>query len=220
MALTLTEAKAMTRFPIPSSAKQYEYLLRVYFGNESDQLGRCIQRAYRDLQRTIHGVADVLEGEHLRARASAVVRSFLTDVASVGERGLDQTSFDCRHRAVCAKLCLTYRRAGFARFRVGQAQKWLNMALKYVFVFGEDRLPGYKSTFKLAHIPLDNIILGSLRRFGVPRLGTAWARISRYEDYMSIQRWVRSAFPGSAPLAVEFALWQNSENESVASLSE
>jgi hypothetical protein len=26
---------------------------------------------------------------------------------------------------------------------------------------------------------------------------------------MGIQRWVRSAFPGSAPLAVEFALWQN-----------
>jgi hypothetical protein len=137
------------------------------------------------------------------------VRSFLDSLAERKGARLDQTAFDDRHRAASNGLCSLYATAGFNQFRVGQAQKWLNMALKYVFVFGEARLPGFAPVFELAHIPLDNIILTQLRPHGVPRLTASWARVSSYEDYMGIQRWVRSAFPDSAPLAVEFALWQN-----------
>ena len=197
----------MQRFRNPTPADQFEYLLRLYFGSDPDRLSCCIGRAYRDLNRTLHGFAKVPEGEGLRVRASAVVRAFLTGLAGAG--GLDQPAFDRRHQAACMELCSTYSAAGFAEFRVGQAQKWLNMALKYVFAFGEDRLPGYAGVFGLAHIPLDNIILGQLRRHRVPRLASAWSRVASYEEYMGIQRWIRSAFSDSAPLAVEFALWLN-----------
>ena len=202
----------MRQFPVPTPADQFEYLLRLYFGSDPDRLSCCIARAYRDLNRTIHGLAKVAEGEALRARASAVVRSYLTSLAKAGGVCSDQAAFDERHRAASTELCSTYSAAGFAKFRVGQAQKWLNMALKYVFVFGENRLRGYGRLFDLAHIPLDNIILDRLRSHGVPSLATSWSRVSSYEEYMGIQRWVRSAFPDSAPLAVEFALWQNSGN--------
>ncbi len=197
----------MQPFPNPTPADQFEYLLRLYFGGDPDRLSCCISRAYRDLNRTLHGLAKLPEGEGLRARASAVVRAFLTDL--VGPAHLDQTTFDRRHQAACTELGSTYSAAGFTEFRVGQAQKWLNMALKYVFAFGEGRLPGYAGVFGLAHIPLDNIILGQLRGYGMPRLTARWSRLADYEEYMGIQRWVRSAFPGSAPLAVEFSLWQN-----------
>jgi hypothetical protein len=196
----------MQQFRNPTPADQFEYLLRLYFGSDPDRLSSCIGRAYRDLNRTLHGFAKVPEGGGLRVRASAVVRAFLTCLAGAS---LDQAAFDRRHQAACAELRSTYSAAGFAEFRVGQAQKWLNMALKYVFAFGEDRLPGYAGVFGLAHIPLDNIILDQLRGYGAPRLTTRWSRLADYEEYMGIQRWVRSAFPGSAPLAVEFALWQN-----------
>jgi hypothetical protein len=39
----------------------------------------------------------------------------------------------------------------------------------------------------------------------MPKLTKAWSRLS-YEEYMDMQRWVRTSFPESAPLAVEFAL--------------
>jgi hypothetical protein len=198
----------MRAFPVPTASDQFEYLLRLYFGSDPDRLSCCIGRAYRDLNRTLHGFARVPEGDELRARASAVVRSFLTSVSGPQGAGSDQDEFDDRHRAACTELCSTYSAAGFTDFRVGQAQKWLNMAVKYVFTFGEDRLPGYAQVFGLAHIPIDNIILDRLRPFGVPRLGTRWSRICSYEEYMGIQCWVRSAFSGSAPLAVEFSLWQ------------
>ena len=201
----------MQQFRIPTTADKYDYLLRLYFGDDPDRLSCCIARAYRDLNRTIHGFAKVSEAETLRAQASAVVRTFLTRfVAQAVE--LDQAAFDKRHRSACTKLCATYSEAGFAEFRVGQAQKWLNMALKYALTFGEDRLSGYAHLFSLAHIPLDNIILDKLRRYGVPQLTTPWSRIGEYEVYMGIQRWVRSKFVGSAPLAVEFALWQGADN--------
>jgi hypothetical protein len=197
----------MQQFAIPTSADQYEYLLRLYFGSESDRLACCIDRAYRDFNRTLHGFAKISESKRLRDQGSALVRSFLTGLVDPRSACLDQPSFDKRHQTTCTELRSAYAAAGFVEFRDGQAQKWLNMALKYVFVFGETRLPGYTQVFELAHIPLDNIILEELREFGGPRLGTAWSRIS-YEKYMSVQLWVRDRFPGSAPLAVEFALWQ------------
>ena len=200
----------MQQFRTPTSADQFDYLLRLYFGDNRDRLSRCVGRAYRDLNRTLHGFAQVAEGEEVRGRASLVVRSFLKDLVESAGAEFDQGAFDGRHQAACTQLCSTYSGAGFGEFRVGQAQKWLNMALKYVFAFGEARLPGYTRVFELAHIPLDNIILDQLRPYGVPRLASAWSRVGSYEEYMGIQLWVRSAFPGSAPLAVEFALWQNS----------
>ncbi len=196
----------MQQFPDPTPADQFEYLLRLYFGSDPNRLSSCVGRAYRDLNRTLHGFAKVPEGDGARVRASSVVRAFLTGLGGVS---LDQAAFDGRHKDACTELCSTYAAAGFAEFRVGQAQKWLNMALKYVFAFGEDRLPGYTGAFDLAHIPLDNIILGQLRGFGMPRLTIRWSRLAEYEEYMGIQRWVRLAFPESAPLAVEFTLWQN-----------
>ncbi len=198
----------MRQFPIPTFADQFEYLLRLYFSGDADLLSSCIRRAYRDLNRTLHGFAEIPDGDDLRASASAVVRTFPTSLAETPRVKLNQLAFDDRHRASCMKLSSTYSAAGFAEFRVGQAQKWLNMALKYVFVFGEDRLPGYAKVFEFAHIPLDNIIFNQLRPYKVPRLTTRWSRLSSYDEYMGIQRWVRSTFPGSAPLAVEFALWQ------------
>jgi len=200
----------MCRFPVPTSEDQFEYLLRLYFGDPPERLSCCIGRAYLDMCRTLHGLAQVAEREALHARASAVVESFLISLSKTRDAGFDQVAFDDRHRRACDELCSAYSEMGFAEFRVGQAQKWLNMALKYIFVFGEARLPGYARVFELAHIPIDSIILDRLRPYKVPRLGTSWSRVKSCEEYMDIQRWVRATFPDSAPLAVESALWLNS----------
>jgi hypothetical protein len=201
----------MSKFPNPTSAGQYEYLLRVYFGSNPDRLFCCISRAYRDMNRTLRGFAKTSESEKIRAQGSDVVRSFLTSLLTAQKGALVQVSFDDNHAAACRQLCAMFSDAGFGDFRVGQAQKWINMALKYVFVFGEERLSGYALSYRLAHIPLDNIILERLRPLGVPQLTTSWSRVSSYGEYMAVQKWVRSTFPDSAPLAVEFALWQGSD---------
>lgn len=192
---------------VPSTEDHFNYLLLLYFGRDPDQLSSCIDRAYRDLNRTLHGFAKVSDGKRLRHKASEAVRSFLTGLVDSRSPCLDQTSFDYRHQTACNKLCSTFAEAGFAEFQVGQGQKWLNMALKYTFVFGDKHLPGYSNVFKFAHIPIDNIILGQLDKCGLPRPRTAWSRIRSYQEYMEVQNWVRSKYPGEAPLAVEFDLF-------------
>src|SRR5262245_4086216 len=81
------------------------------------------------MNRTLHGIAQIAEREDLRASASAVVRAFLTDLSETRPGELSQVVFDDRHHAACTKLCATYSAAGFAEFRFGQVQKWLNMTL-------------------------------------------------------------------------------------------
>jgi hypothetical protein len=198
----------MPKFPYPTAADQYEYLLRVYFGSNPDRLFCCISRAYRDMNRTLRGFSKTTESEKVRTQGSGIVRSFLMSLTAAKDTTLIQASFDTNHAATCRQLCEMFAGAGYGEFRVGQAQKWINMALKYVFVFGEERLPGYSRCYWLAHIPLDNIILERLRPLGAPHLTTSWSRVSSYEEYMAIQKWVRITFSDSAPLAVEFALWQ------------
>src|SRR5262249_50163145 len=98
----------------------------------------CVRRAYRDLNRTLHGVARLPDSVELVERAATRVRADLANLAASSVA--NQKMFDAWHRNACLRLCALYAESGFPTFCVGQAQKWFNMALKYVYVFGEDRL--------------------------------------------------------------------------------
>lgn len=197
----------MLTFPVPGEFDQCEFLLRVYFGANPDRLGACVDRAYRDLNRTLHGFVKLSTADALRQRATTHVRSALAGLPASGAKW-NQCDFDVWHRNLCEGLCAIYAEGGFPSFTIGQAQKWLNMAFKYVHVFGEARLPGFRGLYTFGHAPLDNVILGQLARFGAPRFTTAWSRLRDYETYFQFQTWVRQRFPDAAPLAVEFHLWQ------------
>src|SRR5688572_2730258 len=124
------EGSAMPKYPNPTAAGQYEYLLRVYFGSNSDRLSCCISRAYRDMNRTLRGLAKTSKSETARAQGAGVVRSFLMSLLATHQAALVQASFGVSHTAACRKLGEVFSEAGFGDFRIGQAQKWLNMALK------------------------------------------------------------------------------------------
>lgn len=191
-------------FPIPSALDQADFLLRLYFGSGDDDLTRAIRRAYQDLSRTVYGIgahpeARPLAQETLRLELEALPTR--DDVAA-------QSSFDAWHEDVCYKLSVAYEKGGYFGFCVGQAQKWLNMALKYIYVFGEARLPGYAGLYGFCHVPIDNIVLNSSEFEGLAQFCEAWSRITRYSDYFAFQVAVRKRFPSSPPLAVEFRVWQ------------
>ncbi len=194
-------------FPVPTRAEQCDFLLRLYFGANSDPLGACVHRAYLDLNRTIHGLSRLPGVAELRERASRQVRSVLVALAG-SESGSSQNAFDAWHRDACERLCATYAKHGFPQFGIGQAQKWLNMAFKYVHVFGEKHVPGFARLYAFGHVPLDNIMLDRLRQYGAPRLSGPWSRLRDYREYLDFQHWIRQRFPDSTPLAVEFHLWQ------------
>jgi hypothetical protein len=199
----------METFQIPTQAEQNDFLLRLYFGRASPVRG-CVDRAYLDFSRTLHGIARP-DAAALRAEAGELVQSWLAKLPALSLEP-SQDIFDVSHRSLCEQLCALYARHGLESFAVGQGQKWLNMALKYVYVFGEDRLPGFSGLYRFGHVPLDNIILDRLAPLGSPRLSSgSWSRLCDYDEYLHFQHWIRDKFTDSAPLAVEFRLWQAGE---------
>lgn len=83
-------------------------------------------------------------------------------------------------------------------FTNGNAQKWLNMALKYLWLLGA--LPIDIKEERL-HAPIDSYILQKLWNLKVDGVtcsadtfyckGNSWSKISDYDDYFDLQKVIR-----------------------------
>lgn len=194
------------RFAKPTKAEIDACLLSFYFGFERSFLERVIDRAYRDMSRTLHGFAKHPDRVRLRGAAGECVHRA---IAQLDVACRSHEAFDEWHQNACSQLVALYRRNGFATFTVGHAQKWINMAVKYLALFDEDDPQRQRRLLELGHMPIDAVMLDRLSAEGLPRTlrGTRWSRIAGYTNYMQIQAWVREHFAGSSPLVVEFHLW-------------
>ena len=201
----------MKRFSIPTRAEQENFLIRVYFGAGPDYLRLCIRRAYLDFNRTLHGISKKPDlYKDLYKTASTEVEKAITKLRD-DAKVTNQEAFDKWHRITCVRLCSTYKQHSYSDFHVGQAQKWLNMSLKYIYVIGDER---YGHLYQFGHVPIDSIILSRLQRYNPPKLSVeSWSRLDDYEEYLRFQQWIRDTFVDSIPLAVEFHLWLLEANE-------
>ena len=183
-----------------------EYLVYLYFGAGPDYLQKTVDRAYRDCNRTLHEMSSLPSKDALREEAQKELRQILDDLRQ--NRVVNcQSEFDGWHRTACQRIIAFYDRYGYHRMHVGQAQKWINMTFKYIFVLGENRVPGFGDWYQYCHVPFDNILLKRLAdRYGFPKFGCSWSRIDDYDEYLSRQEWIRKRF-SSVPLDVEFQLW-------------
>ena len=197
-----------SQFPPPTREEYFDFLVRCYFGGGVDLLKSAIDRAYLDLTRTLHGFATPKNADLLRRESHELM---LVLVKRLQGGKVTQTIFDNWHLKSCKELRQHFWNGGFKKFTYGQAQKWINMTLKYVFTIGERRLPGFESCYPFAHIPIDNVFIEALQVYKKVSLPCAWSRIDDYDVYLKLQEEFRCAFPNSIPLAVEFRLWMPTE---------
>lgn len=101
-------------------------------------------------------------------------------------------------------------------FSFGQAQKWINMTLKYMRIMG---FSGFKDDY--LHIPLDDYILTALKKSGKicdpydieglnisSSLITKWSKIDDYQNYFKLQLDIRNALKGKmTPIEWESKAW-------------
>jgi hypothetical protein len=75
-------------------------------------------------------------------------------------RDIDQATFDAWH-AKCWKALMRATDPGKmgGGVTLGQAQKWVNMRMKYAV---DGRLAGFERLEALAHVPIDRMLLASL----------------------------------------------------------
>jgi hypothetical protein len=185
---------------------EYEgYLIRLIFGAkiENDPMQVCLSTAYLDFNRTLRGISKVQNRAKLHTDAVDFLAESFNELREKLKAPINHGGFDEWHKETCEGLVSVYGES----FTVygGQAQKWVNMTLKYVYTLGEERIHGFQAAYQLCHAPLDKIVVSELLKHGLPALSTVWSQVS-YEEYFDRQKWIREKF-SIVPLDVEFLLW-------------
>lgn len=227
-----------------NNKKLLDFLLYSYFGCSSEDSEqtvkkKCAYRAYLDLARTVKYVYSSTELEKATVGTDAhafidIRKKRIEDVCyklieSIEGYPNHSGGFDTWHESKCAQIIDRMNapygdgKKGFlkARFTYGQAQKWVNMTLKYLWLL--DMLPNGLSEAEL-HVPVDSFILEDLKetqQFNTEGNkitgsgesyyynGEAWSAISDPENYKKLQKEIRDIAKeqGISPIQWEGPVW-------------
>ena len=180
--------------------ESFEFLKYMLFGSWNSIYIAASERAYRDMCRTLR--LDGTDSTGLRDAVDKILEKEISDVLCRGFSG--QEEYDLWHREICFKIQKIYIDNSIG-LTVGQAQKWLNMTMKYLFVAN---VPGTAEVFRFCHVPIDSYIINAVeKQLGVKRFDTPWSKISDYETYIDFQKCLRKMLEGKAPLEWEFGTW-------------
>ena len=180
------------------------FWIRCYLNPKTNLTDAAIDRAYRDFNRTLHGIGKN-QTEEKQARLKNEIIKIVSELSS--EKFNNQLEYDTWHEKKCDDLVKAYKVIANHKLYIGQAQKWINMTFKYLYALGENRINGISKYYSYFHFPLDSIIQDKFFKFGIPKFIIKWSRIDNYTDYLDYQFLVRKKFAGQIPLDVEFRLF-------------
>lgn len=180
--------------------KILDFLKMLYFGVTDNPFEAASRRAYTDMCRTIR--FNGKNGDMLRKAINVLLEERIQEIVSINS----MEGFTKWHCSVCNRIVEIYEEEGI-KFYIGQAQKWVNMTLKYLYVLVPDVIEPF---YRFLHIPLDNYIMEiAKKQYGVPSLPCAWSRISDYREYLDYEEMLMEVI-GEVPLDWEFAKWVES----------
>lgn len=154
-------------FHAPTAPQHQRFLISfVFAGSMNPGITECVKRAYLDLSRTVHGVGRDSNANSMKTAANNLVETCVRNALGAGG-ACQQDAFDQWHEASCGELCDHFRKHGYETFRIGQAQKWLNMTVKYSLSLAELEMievPRLSLAIAMAHVPIDNLIIRAFDR--------------------------------------------------------
>ena len=177
---------------------RFDFLQYAFFGGDKP-FPAVSDRAYRDLCRTLrfHGESGTKYRDHVGKVLEAEITAMLSKLPDT------QAGYDTWHHALCDELIGYYAFTGF-EFNLGHAQKWVNMTMKYIYIYGQlDVTP----VFDYLHVPLDSYVFGAVENdLGIKPPCSAWSKLTNYEQYIRYQKRIRAAVT-APPLRWEFQNW-------------
>ena len=182
-----------------------EFFKYSYFGNLKDPIEAASNRAYRDMCRTLRfGVLPIdTKATTISNLIEAVNVIFKEEIPIINEGSItSQEKFDSWHCKVCKNIKLLYNEKGI-EFTYGQAQKWVNMTIKYLYILNDHT---FDNVFDFLHIPVDNYILDiANKNFEIDKPKKPWSKWDE-EQYRNYQNEIKSKIK-IAPLLWEFDNW-------------
>ncbi len=189
-----------------------KFWIKCLLNHQNDDVGALIEasikRAYRDFNRTLHGI--VSESDK-RNRLIIYLSKIVNEIRI--QKFESQEVFDFWHKNKCESLKSMFQSEfQYDKICIGQCQKWINMTLKYLFILGEDKIPGIETNYHFFHIPIDNIIQKELsNKYQIDKIGNPWSKIENYADYLKYQKKVREKINDEIPMDIEIRLFNNAE---------
>ena len=182
------------------------------FPKEPSILDKVSRRAYLDMCRTLRLKGKISEGETdvLYKDAAKIITDSIQKLLGTDS----QEDFEKKHEECCNKLIRLYEDKNL-NLHYGQAQKWINMTMKYLHILKPNGYSLSKS-FQYLHVPIDQIIIKAVSAkeedggLGVTINGYNWSRFDK-KKYNDIQKKIREKLKtkGLAPLEWEFNAWNN-----------
>lgn len=186
---------------------QINYYHSVIFGDTPDPFRASFDRAFRDFSRTIVYPKGITDFEKRKWRDS-VYKLLVQKVTPFYPIVDSQDEFDLWHEHACLVVIDSFR-DGINILTYGQAQKWLNMFMKYLFLL-DNNFPS--SIIPFLHVPIDNVILDVAKTdLGINRPPKAWSKwdFLEYVDFqMTLRKKISSKYSGLVtPFEWEFKHW-------------
>ena len=169
-----------------------DFLMKPYFNTQNGFDKTGVKKAFLDFCRTLKIKDDN------RATLKQSAEDFILERLSLLTENefFSQKSFDDFHEESCVKLIETWDELTF-----GQAQKWINMTLKYWLLFGDKRIGGIEKNAKYFHIPIDSYVQKEMFKEKNP---DPWSKFADYQTYFNYQERHRKKATGNAPIIDEF----------------
>lgn len=187
-----------------SEKTKEKFFIRLYFGVVTDFYFAGVKRAYLDLSRTLYlGKETKCQRDKTRKETEKYLVETLKKL--INKNISTQNEFDIEHRKIVLNLINKWN-----KLTIGQAQKWVNMTLKYWLLFGKERVHSIENNAAYFHIPIDSIIQKSM----FPNMQhTAWSKMNNYDlEYMNYQNDFRKNF-SEIPIVAEFNMFNESNNK-------
>lgn len=207
------------------------FLLYSYFGIELKDLEpaqeqavivKCAQRAYKDFCRTLR--FRKLDGSKSKKDIENTHKEFCSNICGKIERLISESlllsnvdHFDFRHNEACKAICQAVFKSNILeKFCYGQAQKWLNMTIKYIWLLGL-RKEQFDRLIPVIHVPVDRYVMKAASEAGISLLrkdgqskeyhadkSVSWSQWD-YGTYIKFQHDLRHRYP--APIIWEGPEW-------------
>lgn len=192
------------------------YRIKKFTASPATTVSEIVNLGYLDVNRTLRGITSTQRMSFKQAVVSFVQRILSNPPAN-------QQEFDDLHDQCCLN-CLAISSPGNAEIRYGQAQKLINMSLKYLYnefaaFYPNQNLLSFPSNNieHFFHLPIDGQILGCLvKKNGFTNPGSwQWSQWT-YTEYIQFQNQLRARISTSyKPLEIDYLAW----NKKGASLS-
>lgn len=187
------------------------FLKTVLLGKYSDPIEAASSRAYNDMCRTLKfEKGKKLDNDKLELRRD-VNELLRPEIKKLNISNIKcQDDFDEWHKSLCEDIQAIYKEKNIC-ITIGQAQKWVNMTIKYLYMLEEN---SFEDIFDYLHVPLDNYVFSAAKKkLGIATAPKPWSRISDYDVYLDYQKEIRERLSGKAPLRWEFRSWIEARNQ-------